>query len=234
MNNLLSGTGIGTIFVDHDLRILRFTPTISALINLIETDTGRPVDQIRSNLATYDGLAADIREVLATLTPKELEVQAKNGDWYLLRIRPYRTLAQVIEGAVITFTDISALKKAEAVVRDSEALRRLVVMVRDSRDAIIVQDLAGRITAWNPGAERLYGWSEAEALERSYRSLMVESEAGQAMAELRLRAEDGRFEPLQQARTGKDGQTLQVSFIPSVLLNDAGEVYAIATTERTS
>jgi two-component system CheB/CheR fusion protein len=63
---------------------------------------------------------------------------------------------------------------------------------------------------------------------------MVESEAGQAMAELRLRAEDGRFEPLQQARTGKDGQTLQVSFIPSVLLNDAGEVYAIATTERTS
>ncbi len=232
MNNLLSGTGIGTIFVDHDLRILRFTPTISALINLIETDTGRPVDQIRSNLETYDGLAADIRDVLATLAPKELEVQAKSGDWYLLRIRPYRTLENVIEGAVITFTDISALKRAEAVVRDSEALRRLAVVVRDSRDAIIVQDLGGRIMAWNPGAERLYGWSEAEALERSYRSLLVESEAGQAMAELRLRAEGGKLEPLLQARTGKDGTLVQVALIPSVLVNNGGEVYAIATTER--
>ena len=61
MKNLLSGTGIGTIFVDHLLRILRFTPTVSALINLIETDVGRPVDQIRSNLAGYDHLAADIQ-----------------------------------------------------------------------------------------------------------------------------------------------------------------------------
>jgi two-component system, chemotaxis family, CheB/CheR fusion protein len=234
MNNLLSGTGIGTIFVDHDLRILRFTPTISALINLIETDTGRPVDQIRSNLETYDGLAADVRDVLATLAPKELEVQAKSGEWYLLKIRPYRTLENVIEGAVITFTDISALKKAEAVAQDSQALRRLAVVVRDSRDAIIVQDLGGRITAWNPGAVRLYGWSEAEALERSYRSLLAEAEAGQAMAELRLRAEGGKLEPLRQARVGKDGQPVQVALIPSVLVNDSGEVYAIATTERAS
>jgi two-component system CheB/CheR fusion protein len=232
MNNLLSGTGIGTIFVDHDLRILRFTPTIAALIHLIETDTGRPVDQIRSNLETYDGLAADIRDVLTTLTPREQEVRAKTGEWYLLRIRPYRTLENVIEGAVITFTDISALKKAEAVLRDSAALRRLAVVVRDSRDAIIVQDLAGRIVAWNPGAERLYGWNETEALERGYRSLMVEADAGPAMAELRLRAEAGRLEPLRQARIGKHGEKLQVALIPSVLVNEHNEVYAIATTER--
>ncbi len=90
MKNLLSGTGIGTIFVDHLLRILRFTPTVSALINLIETDVGRPLDQIRSNLAGYDHLAADIREVLESLVPKELEVQTNSGEWYLLRIRPYQ------------------------------------------------------------------------------------------------------------------------------------------------
>lgn len=100
---------------------------------------------------------------------------------------------------VITFTDISVLKMAEAVVRDSQ-------------DAIIVQDLGGHIVAWNPGAERLYGWSEDEALERSYRSLLVDRDAARAMAELRLRAE----------------------LIPSVLVNDGGEVYAIATTERAS
>jgi two-component system CheB/CheR fusion protein len=65
--------------VDHLLRILRFTPTVSALINLIETDVGRPVDQIRSNLVGYDHLAADIREVLESLVPKELEVQTNTG-----------------------------------------------------------------------------------------------------------------------------------------------------------
>jgi two-component system CheB/CheR fusion protein len=232
MKNLLSGTGIGTIFVDHLLRILRFTPTVSALINLIETDVGRPVDQIRSNLAGYDHLAADIREVLESLVPKELEVQTNAGEWYLLRIRPYRTLENVIEGAVITFTEISIMKKAQAALRDSEALRRLAVVVRDARDAILVQDMAGRILAWNPGAERMYGWSEAEALAMNIRELMPEREREQALATVRQQCEAGVLEPQRQQRIAKDGRTLQVSVIVSALVNDAGETYAIATTER--
>jgi two-component system CheB/CheR fusion protein len=232
MKNLLSGTGIGTIFVDHLLRILRFTPTVSALINLIESDLGRPVDQIRSNLAAYDRLAADIREVLESLVPKELEVQTNTGEWYLLRIRPYRTLENVIEGAVITFTEISIMKKAQAVLRDSEALRRLAVVVRDARDAILVQDMAGRILAWNPGAERMYGWSEAEGLSMNIRELMPESEREQGLATVRQQCEAGVLEPQRQQRIAKDGRTLQVSVIASALVNDAGETYAIATTER--
>ena len=232
MKNLLSGTGIGTIFVDHLLRILRFTPTVSALINLIETDVGRPVDQIRSNLAGYDHLAADIREVLESLVPKELEVQTNTGEWYLLRIRPYRTLENVIEGAVITFTEISVMKKAQAALRDSEALRRLAVVVRDARDAILVQDMTGRILAWNPGAERMYGWSEAEALAMNIRDLMPESEREQALATVRQQCQAGVLEPQRQQRIAKDGRTVQVSLIVSALVNDAGETYAIATTER--
>ena len=232
MKNLLSGTGIGTIFVDHLLRILRFTPTVSALINLIETDVGRPVDQIRSNLAGYDHLAADLREVLEHLVPKELEVRTNTGEWYLLRIRPYRTLENVIEGAVITFTEISVMKKAQEALRDSEALRRLAVVVRDARDAILVQDMTGRILAWNPGAERMYGWSEAEALAMNIRDLMPESEREQALASVRQQCEAGVLEPQRQQRIAKDGRTVQVSFIVSALVNDAGEMYAIATTER--
>ena len=68
----------------------------------------------------------------------------------------------MIEGAVITFTEISIMKKAQAALRDSEALRRVAVVVRDARDAILVQDMTGRILAWNPGAEKMYGWSEDE------------------------------------------------------------------------
>jgi two-component system, chemotaxis family, CheB/CheR fusion protein len=232
MKNLLSGTGIGTIFVDHLLRILRFTPTVSALINLIENDVGRPVDQIRSNLAGYDHLAADIREVLESLVPKELEVKTNAGEWYLLRIRPYRTLENVIEGAVITFTEISIMKKAQAALRDSEALRRLAVVVRDARDAILVQDMTGRILAWNPGAERMYGWSEAEALAMNVRELMPEGEREQALATVRQLCQAGVLEPQRQQRIAKDGRNIQVSLVVSALVNDAGETYAIATTER--
>ena len=232
MKNLLSGTGIGTIFVDHFLHILRFTPTVSVLINLIETDVGRPVDQIRSNLVGYDHLAADVREVLASLIPKELEVQTKAGEWYLLRIRPYRTLENVIEGAVITFTDISTTKKAEAVLRDSEALRRLAVVLRDTRDAILMQDMTGRILAWNPGAEKMYGWSETEALTMNARDLIPENEREQSLAAVRQNCQNGVLEPLRQQRIAKDGRTVQVSLIVSALVNDAGETYAITTTER--
>jgi two-component system, chemotaxis family, CheB/CheR fusion protein len=232
MKNLLSGTGIGTIFVDHLLRILRFTPTVSALINLIETDVGRPVNQIRSNLVDYDHLAADIREVLESLVPKELEVQTNAGEWYLLRIRPYRTLENVIEGAVITFTEISVMKKAQAALRDSEALRRLAVVVRDARDGILVQDMTGRILAWNPEAERMYGWSEAEALAMNIRDLMPEVGQEDALAALRRQSQAGVLEPLRQQRIAKDGRTIQVSLIAAALVNDARETYAIATTER--
>jgi two-component system CheB/CheR fusion protein len=232
MKNLLSGTGIGTIFLDHRLRILRFTPTVSTLINLIETDVGRPVDQIRSNLVGYDRLAADVSEVLDGLVPKELEVQTNTGEWYLLRIRPYRTLENVIEGAVITFTEISALKKAQAALRDSEALRRLAVVVRDASDAILVHDLTGRILAWNPKAEAMYGWSEAEALAMNIRDLTPERERDRILAAVRQQSGDGVLEPQRIERIAKDGRTVSVSVIASALVSNAGETYAIATTER--
>ena len=232
MKNLLSGTGIGTVYVDHLLRILRFPPTISALINLIEADVGRPLAQIRSNLSGYDNLAADAQQVLSSLIPKELEVQTHAGAWYLMRIRPYRTLDNVIEGCVITFTDCTAMKEAEAALRDSEALRRLAVVQRDSRDAILVQDMKGRILAWNPGAESLYGWNEADALAMNTGDLIPESEREQSLAAIRKHCQDGVLTPLRQQRVGKDGRVMPVSLIVSALVNGAGETYAIATTER--
>lgn len=232
MKNLLGGTGIGTVFVDHLLRILRFTPTVSVLINLIESDVGRPVDQIRSNLVGYDHLEADLHEVLRTLVPKEQEVQTSAGEWFLLRIRPYRTQEHVIEGAVITFTEISAMKKAQSALRDSEALRRLAVVVRDARDAIVVQNMTGGILAWNPGAEKLYGWSETEALAMNIRDLIPESSREQAVASLRQMCDAGVLEPQRMQRIAKGGRTLQVSLIAAPLVDETGTIYAIATTER--
>ena len=154
MNNLLAGTGVGTVFVDHQLHITRFTPTVTQLINLIQGDVGRPVGHIVSNLTGYDRLVEDVQSVLDTLIPKEIEVQSKSGRWYLMALRPYRTLENVIEGAVVTFVEITEQKRMQAALQEAATLRRLAAVVRDSSEAITMLDFEGRILAWNPAAER--------------------------------------------------------------------------------
>jgi two-component system, chemotaxis family, CheB/CheR fusion protein len=232
MNNLLAGTGIGTIFVDHELRIQRFTPTVTQVINLILTDVGRPVGHIVSNLVGYASLVADVRAVLDTLAPKDIEAQTQTGAWYLMRIRPYRTLENVIEGAVITFTEITEMKKTQAALQESEALRRLAVVVRDAHDAITVQDWEGRILAWNPGAERMYGWSETEALAMNIRDLIPAGRREEALAVLRQQSQAEVMAPYRMPRIAKDGRIVEVWLTATALVNDSGDVYAIATTER--
>ena len=202
------------------------------VINLILTDVGRPVGHIVSNLVGYDRLVADVRSVLDSLVPKEFEVQTHTGAWYLLRIRPYRTLENVIEGAVITFTEITELKKAKAALRESEVLLRLAVVVRDAHDAITVQDLDGRILAWNPGAERMYGWSEAKALGMNICDMIPEGRREEALAVLRQQSRAEVVEPYRIQRIAKDGRLVEVWLTATALVNDSGGVYAIATTER--
>ena len=232
MNNLLAGTGIGTIFVDHHLRIQRFTPAVTQVINLIVSDVGRPVGHIVSNLVGYDHLVADVRAVLDSLEPRDVEVQTKAGPWFLMRIRPYRTLENVIEGAVITFTDITEMKHARAALRETEGLRRLAVVVRDAHDAITVRDLEGRILAWNPGAERMYGWSEAEALAMNIRDIIPEGRREEALILLRKQMEADVIEPYRMQRIAKDGRIVEIWITATALVNDEGVVYATATTER--
>jgi two-component system, chemotaxis family, CheB/CheR fusion protein len=120
MNNLLAGTGVGTVYVDMELRLLRFTPAAAQVVNLINTDVGRPVAHISSNLVNYDSLVADLRKVLDTLEPIETQVLTSSGRWYLMHIRPYQTLDNVIEGAVVTFVDITEHKVMEESLRDSK------------------------------------------------------------------------------------------------------------------
>ena len=232
INNLLAGTSIGTIFVDPQLHIIRFTPQITQVINLIPTDIGRPVGDIVSNLLGYDRLVEDINQMLDTLAPKDIEVQTKKGVWYLLRIRPYRTIEDVIKGAVITLTDIAKIKRADDILKESEALRRLAAVVHDSRDAIILQDLKGRILAWNLTAENIYGWSEAEALEMKISDLSPENRKEKDLVVLKKLSQDKIQKPYHTQRLTKKGQTLEVCLTATALVNEAGEVYAIATTER--
>lgn len=108
MNNLLAGTGVGTVFLDQELRVRRFTPAITQFINLIQSDIGRPIGHIVSNLKGYDRLVSDVQTVLQTLKPANVSVTTHNGTPYQLRIVPYRTSENVVDGAVVTFTEVMA------------------------------------------------------------------------------------------------------------------------------
>jgi two-component system CheB/CheR fusion protein len=360
MNNLLAGTGVATVFVDLKQRILRFTPGAMQIINLILTDIGRPLGHILSNLLGYDRLVQDIQGVLDTLVSKEKEVQAKDGKWYNMRVTPYRTLNNVIEGAVITFADITEIKKTqvaldvisarfktmfneaplgialidsltgrfhevnlmfakiagrtmgemvqidwmgithpddvqkdldnmallnagkidgfqmekrylhhdgtvvwinmtvakfkgedkthprhlcmieditgrketEDVLRKANDLLRLAVVVRDSHDAVTMQDLEGRILSWNPAAERIYGWSETEALKMNIRDTIAENLREEALDKIRQLVKSDVLEPYCVKRITKDGRTVDVLLTATALLDKSGKIYAIATTER--
>jgi two-component system CheB/CheR fusion protein len=117
MMNLFNSTDFATLFLDGDLLVRRFTTQTSKLIKLIPGDTGRPITDIATEL-DYPDLAEDAREVLRTLVFKEKQVTARSGRWFNVRILPYRTLQNVIEGVVITFTEVTATKTLEAKLRE--------------------------------------------------------------------------------------------------------------------
>jgi two-component system CheB/CheR fusion protein len=113
LSNLLTCTDIATIFLDPQMRILRFTPATKLLLNLIATDIGRPISDIAPKFSD-EILLQDCEEVLRQLIPREHTVRTRDGRWNLRRVLPYRTADNRIDGVIITFTDVTKLKQAEA------------------------------------------------------------------------------------------------------------------------
>jgi two-component system, chemotaxis family, CheB/CheR fusion protein len=232
MNNLLAGTGIGTIFVDHNLNILRFTPAATRIINLILGDIGRSIGHIVSNMLDYNSLVSDIQNVLDTLVPKEIEVTTIDSKSYLMRIQPYRTLENVIEGAVISFVDITQMHDIKIKLKELNELSRLAIVVRDSSDAIIVEDLSGKIIAWNPGAEKLYGWSETEAINMQSKNRIPKELQEKDIKKIAELCNSKILQTYKTKRLKKDGSIINIHIVSSALIDKDENTYAITTTER--
>jgi two-component system CheB/CheR fusion protein len=225
LQNLLSSTEIGTIFLDTNLRIKLFTPSAAEIFNLIKTDIGRPIKDITSKII-YEDFCKDAEDVLNTLNQREAEVQSKDYKWFFMRILPYRTVENVIDGVVITFVDIDKLKQTEA------NLRRLATVVTDSNDAITVRDMDGRITAWNKGAQNMYGYTEAEALMMNVAEIVPEDKRQQALDLIKQIKTGKPVKSLETKRVTKDGRILDVWLTATKLVDNKGDVIAVATTER--
>ncbi len=163
MQNLLNSTSIATIFLDQELRIKRFTPEATKMVSLIPSDVGRPIGDLMSHLH-YDQLQADAAEVLRKLGSKEKEVRTRDGEWRQVRIFPYRTTENVIDGLCITFVNISRLKAAEQAIQQARAYAESIVAT--VRQPLLVLDENLCVISANPAFYHTFKTSAREAERR--------------------------------------------------------------------
>jgi len=165
MKNLLDNIEIGTIFLDNQLNILRFTPQVTKLFNVIATDVGRSITHIVSNF-DYPSIENTIKQVIETLVGKELEVKTKMNEWYNLRMMPYRTMDNFINGAVLTFTKITPIKSMTAQVQG--LLKYTQAVINKLPEATIVIDSEKKVVVFNRHFLDLFNFTESEITELSF------------------------------------------------------------------
>lgn len=164
MDNFLVSTRIGTIFLDRNMCIRRFTPVIAQEINLLDADCGRPLAHISHNFR-YNGFVEDAKRVLRTLVPEEREIQNQGGKWYSMRVLPYRTSDNVIKGIVLTFVDITELKSANI------EMLKLSYAIEQSPSITVIAGLDGTIEYVNPKFTEVTGFEPADAIGGHIREL---------------------------------------------------------------
>lgn len=207
--NLLSSVNLPVVILDNDLRIRRFTPAAERIFNIIPTDVGRPISDLRHSLE-IPNLNQMFFDVVESVSSRELEVRDHEGQWYSLRIRPYKTTDNRIAGVVLALMDIHLLKSS------LKAEERLLGLVPDS---IVLCDLGGKITVWNKHAEDAFGYTSAEARGNHLFSLLKTTFPKPAEEIQREFLERGAWQG-ELVQTAKDGRQLTVRSHWALLRDD--------------
>jgi two-component system CheB/CheR fusion protein len=225
MQNLMASTDIGTIFLDRERRVQLYTPSIEKVFNIIPGDVGRPLDHITHRL-DCDELTADAIQVLKSLKPSERELCDDQDNCYLVRILPYRTTDDRIEGVVITFIDITQRLEAE------KRLRWLATVVESSNDAIFSFAFDQKIISWNGGAEKMFGYMAEEAIGHEI-SMLTKPGGKEEQDKLLDRTWHGEtIENFETAQVNKAGALVDISLTLSPLRDDNQHVVGITATVR--
>ncbi len=207
LQNLMAATDFGTLFLDSGLRIKRFTRQVTELFRITPSDEGRPLTDFAHQLE-YNDLLRDAQSVIAHLTPVKREVRSRDGRWYDVRLRPYRTVDDKIDGVVITFVDVTERLQVERALRDSEELLRQGKRLMElSHDPIFIWDFDNGIIEWNRGSAELYGFTRDEALGKDKQELLKTTIPGSSFEELRrtlLEACAWNGELQQRTKDGRD------------------------------
>ena len=218
MKNLLDSTDIATLFLDKELNIRRYTIQTTKVFKLIKSDIGRPFTDQVSDLF-YPELAADALEVLRTLVFIQKQIPAKDGRWFSIRIMPYRTSDDKIDGLVITFVDISDLRQVEVKLHETGQMHRL--LLSSSSDVIIKLSTDWKILEFNPEAENFFGQKREDVVNQNYIQMFIpertRKKTEKAMNRLLNKMLDGKFK-MQVIAAG--GYMPVVEWSVNVLLNN--------------
>jgi two-component system, chemotaxis family, CheB/CheR fusion protein len=163
--NLLASVQMAIVMLGLDLRIRRLTSAAEKILNLIPSDVGRPIKDLNLNISIPD-LERQLEDVINTVAPREFELLDRQGRWHSMRLRPYRTLDNKIDGVVMVVVDIDALKRAE------ELLQRQADLLDRVNQPILMWELHGNIIYWNRAAQSLYGFTQEHALHSSREKLL--------------------------------------------------------------
>jgi two-component system CheB/CheR fusion protein len=226
LQNFFENTRVPTLFLSDDLRIQKFTPAADQLFRLIPSDVGRPLSDITTVL-DMSVLLAEISECGRSLRPLEREVSYAEGErHFLMRANPYRAPGNVVSGVVVTFYDVTELKRVQ------ERETALAAIVESSSDAIVGYSLGGHITSWNEGAERLFWYSIREALGKPMELLVPPDLRGQLRALEQQVRSGGEATGFETERVRKDGQPVQVSLTLSPVRDRRGALIGLSTVFR--
>ncbi|HEX6110935.1 MAG TPA: chemotaxis protein CheB [Geminicoccaceae bacterium] len=231
LNNLLNSTDIATLFLDRSLCIRWFTPAMKALLDLIAADIGRPISHFAPKFRGGD-LQADAKSVIADLAPAEAEVESDQSRWYLRRMIPYRTEDDRIDGVVVTFTDITARKRAEEALRASE--ERLRKLLEIDVLGVLFFDRSGTLVDANDVFLRMTGYSrrEVEARKLNWRSMTPPEWVEASLEQLRKLDMTGRIGPYEKEFLRKDGSRSWMWFTGARLGDDTIVEYCVDIDDR--
>jgi two-component system CheB/CheR fusion protein len=221
MKNLLDSTEIATIFLDTDLRVRRFTPSATDIIPLTSTDSGRPIKHLASKLIDAD-ITEFGQQVLDDLVVREVEVASADKRNYVMRVRPYRTMANVIDGVVITFEDITQRKLAELRLRDGQHRYRLLFELA-SDSMVLVDPKTGAFTEFNRRAHEHLGYSREEFAKLSITDIEAAESAGDIDAYIKKITYHGN-DNIATRHRARDGAVIDVQMKASIVSLDEEEL----------
>ncbi|MDR0262445.1 MAG: PAS domain S-box protein [Sphingobacterium sp.] len=231
LQNLINSANVGTIFLDRSFSIRLFTPAILDIFNLKSGDYGRPVTDITNKLQ-YNGLLQDAETVLEKLTVVEREVMTTDNRSFMMRLLPYRTSEDRINGVVITFFDITKRRESEEALRQSEERTRL--LIESAKDyAIFTLDTERRVVSWSSGAQLMLGYTESEMMGRAGDIVFVpeDRKAKVPEQEINKAEKEGRAEN-ERWHLRKDGSLFWGSGIMRPLRNEQGAIIGFVKIMR--
>jgi two-component system CheB/CheR fusion protein len=228
--NLLNSVNLPVLMLSNDLAIRHFTPPTQRVMNLRATDVGRPFSELRVNLE-IDDLTPLLTEVLDTLTAREIEVQDREGHWYLLRVRPYRTADNKIEGLVVALVDIDQLRRSQQELRTARDFSRSIIQGVPLPLAVVDSDL--RIRETNQAFCALAHLENGD-LERRFLPALtgtlwgLDQQLRDALETLRNMHTVGESFEFEHVSPGEKGKSLCVR---GCVLQPDGEQYLLVTIE---